>query len=80
MSSSIGFELDAQQRANAVMKAEPTKAVDTAERALRSLIKAWDALPGGKYHSPWEVEEWLKKDMAPAVSRGRKVLGEALKP
>ena len=47
-----------------------------ADKALRALIDAWDALPGGQNHSPWAVEEWLKKYMAPAVRNGRQALKE----
>lgn len=48
------------------------------EDALRKVIKAWEELPPGAYtgHSgAFEVNNWLKNEMTPAIHAARSVLG-----
>jgi hypothetical protein len=42
--------------------------------ALLRVVEAWEALPGGKSYSAWEIETWLKEKMAPAINKARDVL------
>lgn len=43
------------------------------EEALKKIIIAWDVLPEGHYGMR-EIEDWLVKHMAPAITNARKVL------
>ncbi len=42
--------------------------------ALDGTVIAWEALPGPRYHTPSEVEQWLSKNMKPAMDVARAVL------
>lgn len=52
----------------------------TDREVVNLLIDAWDALPGGRYYRPAEVEEWLRDSMAPAISKARKAIGRERPP
>jgi hypothetical protein len=43
--------------------------------ALRKVVKAWEALPEGRY-SPREVERWLCREMKPAIDAARAELSK----
>lgn len=43
-------------------------------KASKKIIKAWDSLEGGMYHSANEFQDWLLKKMAPAMKKLRKTL------
>lgn len=49
----------------------------TYEAELKNLIKAWEALPRGRY-SPYEVEAWLAGHMKPAIDEARRALGQEI--
>ena len=42
--------------------------------AIAGIVLAWDSLPGGRSYTPATVEQWLIREMAPAVTRAREVL------
>ena len=47
---------------------------DPVTEALRGIVTAWEALPGGQNYGPDEVALWLCKTMAPAINTARAVL------
>ena len=49
--------------------------MNTEREALKNLVKAWEALPGGDYGSD-VVERWLKESMSPAINAAHAVLAE----
>jgi hypothetical protein len=52
----------------------------TVEEALRNIIEAWEALPGGRPHADIAVERWLRREMKPAIDRARRLLGIPTEP
>ncbi len=42
--------------------------------ALRGIVEAWEALPGGEKYTPLEVSAWLLDDMKPAIEKARAIL------
>ncbi len=38
---------------------------------LEDVIRAWEALPGGRNHSRQVIQDWLVQDMKPMVDRMR---------
>lgn len=44
--------------------------------ALQNLVAAWEVLPNGNY-SPRCIEDWLARDMKPAVDAARAALASA---
>lgn len=48
-------------------------------RTLRKIVKAWEALPGGRNYSYHEIQDWLIEDMKPAIDAARKVIKEQSK-
>lgn len=50
--------------------------IDTRE-ALENLVRAWDALPGGRHYRPSEIATWLHEEMSPAINRARAMLSPA---
>ena len=53
--------------------AEKTHTSDEGE-ALRAVVAAWEALPGGRDYSIRIVQDWLVKDMKPAIDAARAAL------
>ncbi|MFA6180470.1 MAG: hypothetical protein WC696_12730 [Candidatus Methylopumilus sp.] len=43
------------------------------DKALKKIIKAWEALPEGNY-TPRQIERWLCDRMKPAIDAGRAAL------
>ena len=43
--------------------------------ALDAVVDAWEALPGGRGHSPRAIETWMRDHLAPAIRNARVVLG-----
>lgn len=46
----------------------------TYEKECRKIVKAWEALPGGRV-GIYAVEDWLREDMSPAINSVRRALG-----
>ena len=48
------------------------------EDALKNMVKAWEALPPGRYTYKGinKVDTWLHENMSPAINAARKVLKE----
>jgi DICT domain-containing protein len=58
-----------------VKRGDVIKVSSTVEGALRNIIRAWEALPGGQSYTDIAVERWLRRDMKPAIDRARRLLG-----
>lgn len=46
--------------------------------ALVNVVNAWEALPGGRRYTPWEIEQWMSEKMKPAMDRARMALGRPI--
>lgn len=44
-----------------------------AEELLRNIVRAWKTLPGGNY-APDIVQDWLNRQMKPALDAARRFL------
>lgn len=60
---------------DAAMSQDPGTAPHEIDEALRGVVRAWDALPGGKFYSPAMMQDWLLHKMAPAIAAARLALG-----
>ena len=45
-------------------------------KEAKNVIKAWDKLQGGTYHSPKAIENWLIDHLGPAIKELRTKLQE----
>jgi hypothetical protein len=43
--------------------------------SVNEIIDAWESLAGGREYEPSEIENWLRRKMAPAINRARKIVG-----
>lgn len=46
----------------------------TATEALKNVVRAWEALPGGRNYSAYEIADWLKEEMSPAINKAREAI------
>jgi hypothetical protein len=44
------------------------------EEALNGVVRAWEVLPGEKYHTQFAIERWFMKDMRLAIDAARSAL------
>jgi len=43
--------------------------------ALIQVVRAWESLPGGRWHRWQTIQGWLEADMKPAIDAARQALG-----
>ena len=49
----------------------------TERESLERIVKAWESLPGGRYYSEREIENWLVHSMAPAIDVAPAATGDS---
>lgn len=46
----------------------------TSKEALENVVKAWESLPGNKYYTREDIQNWLVEQMKPAIDAAREAL------